>query len=212
MGDFNLLDFLAKVIALMIAIIGHEIMHGLSAYYYRDSTAKDSGRLSLNPIVHIDIVGTIIVPAMLFIANAPFLFGWAKPVPINMRTVISNGGYSGAVAVSLAGVTYNFILAIISATLLKISFTGGELDFLEGILLYLVIYNVVLGIFNLWPIPPLDGANALSFLFMKMKLYKVVEGFERVKPYGMIVLLLILATPLSEIFFKPAMVIIKSLL
>ena len=84
------------VVALLIAIIGHEIMHGYVAYRYGDSTAKDSGRLSLNPIVHIDLIGSILVPATLFLANAPFLFGWAKPVPVRMDRVIYNGGYFAA--------------------------------------------------------------------------------------------------------------------
>jgi len=112
----DILQISAMVLALAVAIIGHEIMHGLTAYKYGDPTAKMQGRLSINPIVHVDIVGTIIVPALLYFSNAPFLFGWAKPVPVNMRVVINNGGYNGAIAVSLAGIVYNFFVACISLT------------------------------------------------------------------------------------------------
>jgi len=119
MDTVNLLEIIATVLALMIAIIGHEIMHGYVAYRYGDNTAKYQGRLSINPIVHVDIVGTIIVPAVLFFSGAPFMFGWAKPVPIFIPTVIRNGGYKAAIHVSLAGIAYNFTLALICAGVLS---------------------------------------------------------------------------------------------
>ncbi len=210
-SEFNLIEISALILALMIAIIGHEIMHGLSAYYYKDDTAKKAGRLSINPIVHIDVIGTIVVPAMLFIANSPFLFGWAKPVPVNMQRVIYNGGYFGAINVSLAGIIYNLAIAIISSIILTSIYSGNN-GFFEYLLLYLVVYNVVLAVFNLWPIPPLDGANALIYLSMQFKIYALARIYQKIEPYGMILLIIVLATPLSSIFFEPAKILIKTLL
>ena len=210
-NDFDLIKIIAIVLALMIAIIGHEIMHGLVAYYYKDDTAKKANRLSINPIVHIDIIGTIIVPVMLFLANAPFLFGWAKPVPVNMKTVINSGGYFGAINVALAGVIYNLVVAVV-ASIILFSIYSGTIGFIEHLLIYLVIYNSVLAIFNLWPIPPLDGANAVMFLAMKLRIYAVAKFYQKIEPYGMILLIIVLATPLSNIFFEPARILIKTLL
>lgn len=116
-------------------------MHGYVAYRYGDNTAKHEGRLSINPISHIDPIGTVLVPALLFISGSPFLFGWAKPVPVNMWTVLRNGGYNAAIAVSLAGIAYNLTVAVIASL-----FFGfiGEGTILGDILYYLVIYNVIL--------------------------------------------------------------------
>jgi len=114
MSEIEILKVIASILALAVAIIGHEIMHGYIAYRYGDNTAKSQGRLSINPIVHVDLVGTIILPAVLYITGAPFLFGWAKPVPVNISTVIRNGGYNGAIAVALAGIT-NIRLNVIPA-------------------------------------------------------------------------------------------------
>ncbi len=205
MEYIKILNIVTMVLSLAVAIIGHEIMHGLIAYRYGDDTAKKSGRLSINPIKHIDIIGTIVVPALLFISNAGFLFGWAKPVPVNMRTVLFNGGENGAIAVSLAGITYNFILALFSAVMIT---AIGEPKSLISTFLFLffahsVLINIVLGVFNLWPIPPLDGANALMYFAQKLKLYKVVEFYHQIFPYGMIILIIIIATPLRSIIFIP---------
>jgi Zn-dependent protease len=210
-----MIEITTKILALMVAIIGHEIMHGYVAYKYGDSTAKDAGRLNINPIVHIDLVGTIIVPSLLFLSGAPFLFGWAKPVPVNMQTVINNGGYNAGIAVSLAGIAYNFFIAIIGAILISnFSFQQGILiDELIGyFIIHTIIFNIVLGIFNLWPIPPLDGSNALSFLGLKFGIYKIAELNGKIGNYGMIILMLILATPLSSLFFYPVQKIIQILL
>ncbi len=193
------------VLALAVAIIGHEIMHGLVAYKLGDPTAKLAGRLSINPIVHIDPVGTILVPALLYISNAGFIFGWAKPVPVNMQIVLRNAGELGAIAVSLAGVTYNFIVALISALIVG---WMGEPHSLVGAFFFLffaqsVLINVVLAVFNLWPIPPLDGANAVMYLARWLGLKPIVRLYEYLFPYGMIILIIILATPLSSFFFTP---------
>ena len=121
MESIDLLKIGAAILALAIAIIGHEIGHGLVALAYGDKTAKNAGRLSINPLIHVDLVGTIIVPATMYFlpillgGESGFLFGWAKPVPINMATVIRKGGYNAAMQVDLAGIVYNFTLAVIAS-------------------------------------------------------------------------------------------------
>ncbi len=205
MESIKILNIIAMILALVVSVVGHEIMHGLVAYKFGDPTAKLAGRLSFNPIKHIDPVGTIIVPAALYLINAGFIFGWAKPVPVNMAIVLHNGGELGAIAVSLAGVTYNFILALLSA--LFLSFLGNP-DSLFTAFLFLflaqsVLINIVLGVFNLWPIPPLDGANAVMYLARMLGLTPIVRLYEYLFPYGMVILILILATPASAIFFLP---------
>ena len=208
MDTVNLLEIIATVLALMIAIIGHEIMHGYVAYRYGDNTAKYQGRLSINPIVHVDIVGTIIVPAVLFFSGAPFMFGWAKPVPIFIPTVIRNGGYKAAIHVSLAGIAYNFILALICAGVLSFFQDLHQVNsYIEYFFVYFfiqsLIYNVVLGLFNLYPIPPLDGSHALTYLGMIMGWDGLVRLYESMERYGMLILILFIATPLSHYFFMP---------
>ena len=205
MNSLEIINILAIILALMVAIIGHEIMHGRMAYHYHDSTAKSLGRLSINPLVHIDLVGTILLPAMLYFADAGFLFGWAKPVPINIKTVVNNGGYNGAIAVSLAGIAYNFTLAIMAIIALKyIPLVDSEFTFfLKSFVTYLVIYNIVLGLFNLLPIPPLDGSQALGFILRKMHFHEGANALDALGQYGMIILLIIIATPLSQMVFAP---------
>ncbi len=205
MESIKILNIAAMILALLVSIIGHEIMHGLVAYKFGDHSAKLAGRLSINPIKHIDPVGSILVPATLYLLNVGFIFGWAKPVPVNMRIVLRNGGELGAVAVSLAGVTYNFLLAFVSAFLLKLIGTPHSLvmAFIFLFLAQSVLINIVLGVFNLWPIPPLDGANALMYLAKLLKLDAVVRFYEYLFPYGMVLLILVLATPLSSFFFLP---------
>ncbi len=210
MSDMNYIETIAAILALMIAIVGHEIMHGLVAYKYGDNTAKNTGRLSINPIVHIDLIGTIILPALLYFSGAPFMFGWAKPVPIDIRTVLRNGGYAGAIAVSLAGITYNFFLAIIASFIFPYFNIAGS--FIGYLLYMLVVYNVVLGIFNLYPIPPLDGAHALEYFAKIIKADGIANFLDRIEKYGMIILIIFIATPLANWFFYPAIYIIDILL
>ncbi len=214
MNEVEILKLVAMIAALIIAIVGHEIMHGWVAYKYGDTTAKSQGRLKINPLVHIDPVGSILVPGMLFFSGAPFIFGWAKPVPINISTVIRNGGTNAAIAVSLAGITYNFILAIFCAALfpLVVNPSSAVEAFIALFLYQSVVINILLGVFNLWPIPPLDGANALRYMAEGMKWNKFASFYDKIYPYGMLILVAVLFTPLSNILFEPVSWIIKWLL
>jgi Zn-dependent protease len=210
MNELDIIKIVASVLALMIAIIGHEIMHGWVAYKYGDNTAKDRGRLSINPIKHVDPIGTILVPALLFMANTPFLFGWAKPVPIDMKTVIQNGGYSAAMQVSLAGIAYNIVMAsLASAVFLSMAMPTSPDDLLYlfsyVLLSKIIMINVVLAVFNLWPIPQFDGSHFLSYLGLQMGTPKIAQFYDRYQAFGMIIVLIILMIPqLSQILFAPA--------
>jgi len=214
MNEMEIIKLASIILALAVAIIGHEIMHGWVAYRYGDNTAKSQGRLSINPIVHIDPVGTILVPAVLYFSGTPFIFGWAKPVPINMGTVIRNGGTKAAVAVSLAGITYNFILAGIAAALFPLASHPDSFftAFVAVFLYQSVVINVLLGVFNLWPIPPLDGANALRFLAAGWNMRGFITLYDKIAPYGMLILVAVLFTPLSGYLFQPVGWIVKWLL
>jgi len=219
------------VIVLVVAIVGHEIMHGLIAYKYGDTTAKDAGRLKVNPLVHIDPIGSIVVPALLYISNTGFIFGWAKPVPVDIHKVISKGGYTAAMAVALAGIFYNFILALIASiifvnyfpiefltqllnenpnasTLGAVSYIITNLIEQDPFLYFLgmsLIINLLLAVFNLLPIPAFDGAQFLTYLCFQLKLNKIAEVYVRLAPYGMfIVLAIFMITPLQKILiFTP---------
>lgn len=208
MSSINLLEIAAAIIALLIAIIGHEIMHGWVAYKYGDHTAKSQGRLSINPLIHIDPFGSILVPLMTYFipmllgASSGFLFGWAKPVPVNTLTVIRNGGYNAAMQVSLAGIVYNIFLATLSSVILLSLAQPNEADGIAYIFAYMLIIkllliNVVLAVFNLLPIPGFDGAHFITYLALKYKLRAVAEFFAKAEPYGMIVIIIILVTPLK---------------
>jgi len=209
MESIDLLKILAAVLALAVAIIGHEIMHGFIAYMYGDTTAKNAGRLSINPLIHVDLVGTIIVPAtmyflpMLLGGESGFLFGWAKPVPINMGTVIRKGGYNAAIQVDLAGIVYNFTLAVFASIAIVAMSQPASGDGLVYIFAYifvfqLLIINVVLGVFNLLPIPQFDGANVVIHLALKHKINALAEFFYKNERYGIIVVLVVLMTPLKD--------------
>jgi Zn-dependent protease len=203
LSGINFTQIAAQLIALLIAIVGHEIMHGAAAYSFGDTTAKDNGRLSVNPIKHIDPIGTIALPALLLVTGSGFLFGWAKPVPVNITRVLEGGGNRGMVIVSLAGIAYNLALAFIGAFLFHTLFTpADEAGFLAWLLAYTVLWNVVLALFNLLPIPPLDGANALSYSASAFGFNGVSRVFDRIGAYGFFILLAILMTDLKIPLFK----------
>lgn len=212
--DFEIIRITGIALAFIIAIVGHEIMHGYTAHKLGDHTAKALGRLSINPIKHIDPIGSLLVPGVLFAIGAPFIFGWAKPVPVNMHTVMQNGGENGAIKVSLAGVTFNFLLvAIFSLIYLFLDSPSNIFEtFFNTFVAYSIIINAILGFFNLWPIPPLDGSQALKYFAMKHKWYNLVVWINKLAPYGFFILMAIIATPLSSYLFMPIYWLIAKIL
>lgn len=174
-GDINLQDIIIRTIAVLVAIIPHEMAHGYAAYLCGDETAKNDGRLSLNPLHHLDPIGTI---CLIF-----FKFGWAKPVMINPNNFRDRK--KGTFFVSIAGVLTNFILAIISVIIMKHIRLN---DIVFELFMNIFWFNIVLGVFNLIPIPPLDGSKLLfSFLPLKYEYYLI-----KYEKYGYIILLLLI--------------------
>lgn len=170
-----------SLIVLLFSVMIHEIAHGSVANSLGDPTAKYAGRLTLNPLKHIDIYGSIIIPLLLVISGSPFIVGWAKPVPINPYNFRDQKW--GAVKVSFAGPGSNFLLAIIFGLILRFIPLPSAIAQLFGII---VLYNLLLGIFNLVPIPPLDGSHILFKFFPRSWL-----GAQRVlEQYGFFILLI----------------------
>ncbi|KAA0449704.1 MAG: site-2 protease family protein, partial [Candidatus Thioglobus sp.] len=159
MPDFQTL--LIYAIPLIFAITVHEIAHGWVANLCGDGTAKMLGRLTLNPIKHIDPIGTIAVPAILYFTGSPFLFGWAKPVPINFNALKSPK--QDMILVALAGPISNFIMAIFWLFLV-IFFINTQNSLGLEMAKFGIIINLILGVFNLLPLPPLDGSRVVSAL------------------------------------------------
>ena len=147
------------VVALIMSATFHEYMHGFAANELGDPTAKNAGRLSLNPIKHLDLFGSILIPLMLIISHSPFLFGWAKPVPYNPN-YLRNKKWGDAI-VSVAGPLGNLILALLFAIVLRFI---SPLQPLYELVAQVILINLVLMIFNLIPIPPLDGSKILAVL------------------------------------------------
>ena len=146
------------VIVFVFSVVLHEIGHGYMAYFLGDSTAKNEGRLTLNPIPHISMFGTIIIPGILLLFQTPFLFGWAKPVPYNPYNL--RGRY-GEVLVAIAGPLMNVLIALVCAAVFR--FMGESISAgIANFLFIIVLFNLFLAFLNMLPIPPLDGYKVLS--------------------------------------------------
>lgn len=146
-----------------MSVVIHEVSHGFMAEYFGDDTARDAGRLTLNPIPHLDIFGSILLPAVLVLVHSPFLFGWAKPVPYNPNNLRDRKW--GTIAVAAAGVLANLIIAIFFGIIIRLTVGLGWSTGFYTITSAIVAVNLVLAIFNLVPIPPLDGSKILFSLF-----------------------------------------------
>lgn len=185
--------FAISILILLFSVILHEVMHGYVALKFGDHTAERAGRLTLNPIPHIDLFGTILLPALLIFSGSPILFGWAKPVPVNPLNF--SDIRKGELFVSAAGIISNFALAIGAAILYHIFTAMPEApSLLLSSLRFMVLINLVLGIFNLFPIPPLDGSKIL----LSQLPYRLAKEFQKLEPYGFLILVLLLIIPLGN--------------
>jgi Zn-dependent protease len=161
---------------LIMSVVIHEISHGFMAEYFGDKTARFAGRLTLNPIKHLDLFGSILLPALLVISHSPFLIGWAKPVPYNPNNLRDRKW--GTIAVASAGVIANFSLAIFFGLILRFSQSLNVPSGFPFIISSIVLVNLALGIFNLVPIPPLDGSKIL-FNLLPASSFGVLSYLER---------------------------------
>ncbi|MCB5426376.1 site-2 protease family protein [Altererythrobacter sp. CC-YST694] len=191
----TLLSALVLIPALIFAIVFHEVSHGWSALALGDTTARDMRRLSLNPIRHVDPLGTVILPGALALLGAP-VFGWAKPVPVNARR-LRNPRY-GMMAVAAAGPASNLVLAAIAAVGLGLLGRGlqaqpeGALALAMMGLNYFILINIFLALFNLLPIPPFDGSHIVEGLLPR----DAARAYAKLRPLGLpLVFLLLLVLP-----------------
>jgi Zn-dependent protease len=159
-----------------MSVVIHEVSHGFVALRFGDKTALYAGRLTLNPLKHLDIFGSIILPAFLVLTHSPFLFGWAKPVPYNPNNLTNRKW--GTIAVASAGVLANISLAVLFGLILRFSVNSAVSANFIFIISSIVLVNLGLAIFNLVPIPPLDGSKIL-FSFLPNSLYSVISFMEQ---------------------------------
>ena len=201
----NLQTLLIYIIPLLFAITLHEAAHGWVASKLGDHTARMMGRVTLNPIKHVDPVGTILVPlALLLMPGVGFIFGWAKPVPINFRALRSQK--SGMIWVALAGPGANFLMAI-GWLILAIISLKLELFILYSMARVGIFLNILLAVFNLLPIPPLDGSRVISALLPGPLAYKYGQ-FEQ---YGFLILLGLMLIGGFQLFVLPVVTQIQLL-
>lgn len=190
-------------IPVLLAIILHEVAHGWVAFRLGDPTARDAGRLTLNPLPHIDPFGTIAVPILLLISHAPFLFGWARPVPV--RFGLLRNPKRDMVLVAAAGPLTNLGLATFFAVLTRAAVESGvplaEQGFLAQMAIRGVVMNIGLAVFNLLPVPPLDGGRVVTGL-LPMAL---AVPFAQLERYGMLIIVLLLATGAANKVLGPVM-------
>ena len=188
--DGTLLMALALIPALIIAIVFHEVAHGWTALMLGDPTAKERKRLSLNPIRHVDPIGTLLVPGGLLLAGLP-AFGWAKPVPV-IKSRLNNPRF-GMMAVAAAGPGTNFVLAAMGAIALGLLAgqgvePAGATGFAIGALYSFILINIFLALFNLLPIPPFDGSHIVEGLLPE----RAARAYDKLRPFGFPLLFLLL--------------------
>lgn len=196
---------------LIFAITLHEVAHGWVASLFGDQTARLSGRLTLNPIKHIDLVGTIILP-LLMLLFSNFIFGWAKPVPVDARNM-RNPRWD-MLAVALAGPLSNLLMAVAWGGMAKLGMitVASGYGFVGLPLTYMgeagIMINIVLGVLNLIPLPPLDGGRVMTSLLPPRLAYQ----YSQIEPYGFLILVLLLVSgALSSIMLPPVYFLLNSI-
>ncbi len=204
MDETNVMQRLAIwVLPVLFAITAHEAAHGWVAQRLGDSTAKMLGRVTLNPLKHIDLVGTILVPGLLLLMPGGFIFGWAKPVPVTVQNL--RNPKQDMALVALAGPGANLVMALLWAMIMKLGFMfSGSIDWVALPLIYMggagVSINLILLVLNLLPLPPLDGGRVLVGVLPDPLAWKV----NRIEPYGIFILLgLVISGILGKILLPP---------
>lgn len=185
-------DTIFILVILIFSAIIHEVMHGVTAEWLGDKTARYAGRITLNPISHLDPVGSVLLPAVLLFTHSPIFFAWAKPVPYNPYNLRTDGlfrRWSEAI-VAGAGPLSNIVIALVFGVIIRLSAFGPDIN---SVLFLVVVMNVMLCTFNLFPIPPLDGSKVLMALLPHGLAYpygKLRASLEMSPMIGMMIILL----------------------
>lgn len=188
------MEFIWLALILGYSIILHEVSHGIVAYWNGDPTAKQAGRLTLNPFPHIDPIGTILLPALLILMKSGILFGWAKPVPFN--PIYFRNKKLGLFTVGIAGPVANILLAIGFAAILSVL---GPRHPAATFLFYGASVNMFLAVFNLIPIPPLDGSRAVAVFLPK----PLLRAYFSLEPFGFVLIFILLYTGILHQLLMP---------
>lgn len=167
----ELTNTLFQLVVVILSVIVHEVSHGYAALWFGDNTAKHAGRLTLNPLPHIDPIGSVIIPGFLALSGSGMLFGWAKPVPVNLDNLLNKR--VGSFVVAIAGIASNLLIALVFGLVLRMLLSSGlsspELFYACSVI---VVTNISLGIFNLLPVPPLDGSKVFAALLpLSVRMY-----------------------------------------
>ena len=194
---------------LIFAVVVHECAHGWVAYKLGDPTAKMAGRLTLNPLPHIDPIGTVVLPLTLlllrYLTGMGFIFAWAKPVPVN--PVYFSNPRKGMLLVGLAGPVSNFLQAILMALLIRLA-QPLHITVLTSLFFYGVLINIVLGVLNLLPVPPLDGSRILTGLLP----LRMARAYSRLEPMGMFIIIFLFSTGFLSAIIWPVINVLMNLL
>jgi len=182
---------------LILSLSFHEAAHAWAANRLGDPTARQLGRLTLNPLAHVDWIGTVLFPLIMFMTNVP-LIGWAKPVPVDPRNL--QHPRRDFALVALAGPVSNMILAVIAAIIFEtLAVTSGYVNIAGQILFTTVLMNVMLAVFNLFPVPPLDGGNVL----MGIVPLRTAQAINWLRPYGFVIIYALMLTGVLSAVMRP---------